>query len=126
MMANIGLGMSLYDWFLTIPDVASSAIVTLINMVTIILILKFGEKSVQKMIQSIILLGFIGVDAIYLANGMYEYFEAVLLSLYGIMFLTIIKGSGYGAKHYIQSVFGSYFGGRNHNANIVHLDKRHS
>ena len=122
MMANIGLGMALYDWFLTMPDAASSAIVTLINIVTIILILKFGEKSVQKPIQSVILLGFIGVDAIYLSGGVYESFEAVLLSLYALMFLTILKGAGRGARYCIQPDSDSYSGGHSGNDTTVHRD----
>ena len=123
MMANIGLGMALYDWFLTMPDAASSAIVTLINIVTILLILKFGEKSVQKPIQSVILLGFIGVDAIYLAGGVYESFEAVLLSLYAVMFLTIIEGAGRGARYCIQPDKGSYSGGHSGHDSAIHRDR---
>ena len=122
MMANIGLGMALYDWFLTMPEAASSATVTLINMVTIILILKFGEKNVQKPIQYLILVGFIGVDAIYLASDVFQSFEVILLSLYGVMFLTILKGAGHGARYCIQTVSGSYSGGHSDHGTAVHRD----
>ena len=102
MVANIGLGMILYKWFLTVPPVAGGAVTTLINMVTIILILRFGEDSIHKAIQPAILLAFIGVDAMLLSGLIYEAFEGVLLVLYGVMFLTILKGAGRGARYCIQ------------------------
>jgi len=130
MLANIGLGVAFYKWFETIPPNAAAAVVALINIITIMIILKFGEKSIQKVIQSIILLGFIGVDALLLSGIIYDGFEAILLSLYGVMFLTIIKGAGHGARYCIlfgptnciRFIGGAYRSGYS----ILFHDKRNS
>lgn len=126
MVANLGLGFSLYDWMGTITPNAAGATVTLINFITVIGILIFGERHIQKVIQLLIIVGFIGVDAALTSGVLYESYEIVIYSLYALMFLTIIKGAGHGARYCTQIVYDSYSGGHSHNGNIIHRNKKHS
>ena len=98
MMVNIGLGIIGYEWFLSIPEVAAAAAVTLINYVTIHMIIKFGEDSIQKAIQSILLLSFIIVDGLFFVRIIDSNLEIILLSLYGGMLLMITWSAGHGAR----------------------------
>ena len=126
MVANLGLGFVLYDWMGTIDPNAAAAVVTLINFITVIGILIFGERRIQKIVQSLIIVGFIGVDALLTSGILYESYEIVVYSLYTLMFLTIIKGAGHGARNCAKAIYGSYSGRHSHNGNIIHRNKRHS
>lgn len=108
MAANIGLGMVLYSWFVEIPPEAASIIVGLINFSTIGLILKFGEKNIQRLIQPVILLGFVVTDMLLLSGLIYDSFEMWLALLYGLMFVTISWDGWHGARICILAT-GDYY-----------------
>jgi len=110
MVVNLGMGLILYDWMLTADPSASAAAITLINVFTIIGILAFGERHIQKVIQPLILVGFIAVDTLLTAGLIYDNYEIAINMLYGLMLLTILKGVNRGGRYCFEFISNTYSG----------------
>ena len=102
---NIALSIGLYEWFQTVPSSAASATVTLINFATIVLIIFYGRKDLQQIIQPVILTCFIIIDMFLLAGMVYEKYEIGLFILYGLMFITISWSAWNGVGRFIAGIF---------------------